>query len=873
MGSTLTKVMLSHKGKNNDLLFDESRSRLYILRFPLLTEPTSQIVQYKQFQQAKKDVAVKIMHNYFPWSGKRRLATLKELSKLDPDKNNLVRFNRHFKHLLNTCLEFELLDINLYDFMKLQNFKPLCLSEIRVITQQLLVALNALKSIGLAHKNIKPQKVMLVNRLQSFKVKLIGFGAAGPVSTLRTDTTNQCIAYRAPEDLLGLPSNEAIDMWALGCTLAFLYLGQHLYPTESEYAVMRAIVQMQGLPDEHMLKDGRTSTFFTCEKNLWRLNDKYEYYLRTGHWVFPSEGIFNKFTSLDDMAKTHSEVKNGAEYKDTQAFLSLIKQMLQVDPEKRITPSEALGHNFVTMKHFHTNKDPYVTSACLAMEDCRQEHSLVECKPLGIFARVWNRPPIEKNYILLDKSRLYIVRAPLVKGVTGHVVRCKLFQQAKDVAVKIILNYFPWSGKRRLATLKELSKLDPDKSNLVRFNRHFKHLLNSCLEFELLDINLYDFMKLQNFKPLCLSEIRVITQQLLVALNALKSIGLAHKNIKPQKVMLVNRLQSFKVKLIGFGAAGPVSTLRTDTTDQCIAYRAPEDLLGLPMNEAIDMWALGCTLAFLYLGQHLYPTESEYAVMRAIMQMQGLPDEHMLKDGRRTLVFFTSENYLWRLNHPLEYNLKTLRLPYLSDGIFNKFTSLDDMAKTHSEVKNGAEYKDTQAFLSLIKQMLQVDPEKRITPSEALGHNFVTMKHFHTNKDPYVTSAYLAMEDCRQEHSLVECKPFETSGKVIGWNGSSITKSDDMNEPPATADIVTAENENNGLPDKVASAGFNDPNSAGTDEKPHDTDKAASPASVSHNSLQGNTNNNKGNTHFVEVKCQKKWLKKIKRFFYRMIKP
>ncbi|XP_038580179.1 homeodomain-interacting protein kinase 1-like [Micropterus salmoides] len=546
---------------------------------------------------------------------------------------------------------------------------------------------------------------------------------------------------------------------------------------------------------------------------------------------------------------------------------------------------------------------------------------------------------IPNNYYMFDesRSRWYIVREPLWVGGTGRVFRCKLFHRAKkDVAVKIMHNNFPWSGQRELANLKELSKLDPDKNNLVRFNRHFKHFERVCLEYELLDKSLYDFMKLQHFKPLCLSEIRVITQQLLVALNALKSIGLAHKDISPEKVMLVNQLQSFKVKLIGFGAAGPVSTFRNGTTEQCVAYRAPEDLLGLPMNEASDMWALGCTLAFLYLGQHLYPTESEYEVIRAIVQMQGPPDKFMLYYGRRTYIFFTFENSMCRLNDEDEYTSLAGYVVHRSEGIFNKFTSLDDMAKTRSKVKNYAEYKDTQAFLSLITQMLQVSPEKRITPSEALGHSFVTMKHFHSNKDPYVTSARLAMEDCQLEQSSVECKPFETSRKVTGWNGSSITKLDDtLNEPPATADIVTAGTTNNGqpdkvasaglndpnsagtdekasgtdkatsptpvsqnshdrteeneppatadivtagtkkygLPDKVASAGLNDPNSAGTDEKASGTDKATSPASVSHNSHEGNTNNDKGNTHFVEVKCRKKWLKKIKQFFSRMIKP
>ena len=41
-------------------------------------------------------------------------------------------------------------------------------------------------------------------------------------------------------------------------------------------------------------------------------------------------------------------------------------------------------------------------------------------------------------------------------------------------------------------------------------------------------------------------------------------------------------------------------------------FRAPEVILGLPFNEAIDMWSLGCVIAELFLGWPLYPGSSEY---------------------------------------------------------------------------------------------------------------------------------------------------------------------------------------------------------------------------------------------------------------------
>lgn len=42
------------------------------------------------------------------------------------------------------------------------------------------------------------------------------------------------------------------------------------------------------------------------------------------------------------------------------------------------------------------------------------------------------------------------------------------------------------------------------------------------------------------------------------------------------------------------------------------SLRAPEIILGLPFDEAIDMWSLGCVAAELFLGWPLYPGPSEY---------------------------------------------------------------------------------------------------------------------------------------------------------------------------------------------------------------------------------------------------------------------
>uniref|UniRef100_A0A8D0DAS3 Protein kinase domain-containing protein n=1 Tax=Sander lucioperca TaxID=283035 RepID=A0A8D0DAS3_SANLU len=323
--------------------------------------------------------------------------------------------------------------------------------------------------------------------------------------------------------------------------------------------------------------------------------------------------------------------------------------------------------------------------------------------------------------VLPTTSGGYLVETFLGEGRFGKVARCLKLKTNEKMALKIVRTDAGTTGKREVAMLRRLRKLDEDKNNLVRMTEYFRHKGHYCLVFEMLDTSLHDLMKERNSKPLCLSGIRVISQQMLVALNALKSIGLLHTDIKPDNVMLVNhKLQPFRVKLIDFGLAATVSTMFLGTI-QALGYRAPEVILGLPLDEAVDMWSLGCVLAFLYLGKHLYPTHCEYEVMRVIVQMQGQPGDRLLNNGINTRNFFS---------------------------------------------KN----KDLEDVASLLKRMLHVDCKKRISPSEALGHRFITMRHLprHTHDRSYVTAARSTLRDCGlSKQSSVQFKRFVTSNDEV----------------------------------------------------------------------------------------------------------
>ncbi|KAL2157112.1 hypothetical protein VTH06DRAFT_7027 [Thermothelomyces fergusii] len=292
----------------------------------------------------------------------------------------------------------------------------------------------------------------------------------------------------------------------------------------------------------------------------------------------------------------------------------------------------------------------------------------------------------------------------LGKGSFGQVVRCIDHKTGVLVAVKIIRNKkrFHQQALVEVNILQKLREWDPqNKHCMVNFTHSFYFRGHLCISTELLDMNLYEFIKSNAFRGFSLKLIRRFTKQMLSSLNLLKQHKVIHCDLKPENILLRHPLHT-EIKVIDFGSSC-FEHEKVYTYIQSRFYRSPEVILGMTYGMPIDMWSLGCILAELYTGVPIFPGENEQEQLACIMEVFGPPEKHLIEKSTRKKLFFDS------MGKP--------RLTVSSKGRRRRPSS-----KTLQQVLKC----DDEAFLDFVARCLRWDPDRRMKPEEAIRHEFIT---------------------------------------------------------------------------------------------------------------------------------------------------
>ena len=220
-------------------------------------------------------------------------------------------------------------------------------------------------------------------------------------------------------------------------------------------------------------------------------------------------------------------------------------------------------------------------------------------------------------------------------------------------------------------------------------------------------VNLRDFISSKsNYNTIIANISRYIIFQVVCGLKILHERELSHNDIKPSNIIISG---TTKVKICDLGSTDKTGTVRGSGTD---GYLSPQALVGLTRSRADDMYAVG--IVFLELLN--WKIE--------IFKEKADKNEEKLK--------LILKNY---------YDIKVKEKNSNEDKKYNtiinsikkkKYNNFEYRLKSESDIfKNIAEESDKE----LIQNLLEINPEKRMTAQEVLNLPMFQELNFRFDKE------------------------------------------------------------------------------------------------------------------------------------------
>lgn len=217
-------------------------------------------------------------------------------------------------------------------------------------------------------------------------------------------------------------------------------------------------------------------------------------------------------------------------------------------------------------------------------------------------------------------------------GSFGVVFQTKLCPSGEDAAIKRVLQDKRFKN-RELEIMRKVSH-----PNVVDLKAFFytpaekdEVYLNLVLEYvpETVYRASRYFSKLKMTMPMI--DVRLLTYQLFRSLAYIHALGICHRDIKPQNLLLDPRTGI--LKLCDFGSAKILTPGEPNVSYICSRYyRAPELIFGATnYTTKIDVWSSSCVMAELMLGQPLFPGESGIDQLVEIIKVLGTPTREQIR--------------------------------------------------------------------------------------------------------------------------------------------------------------------------------------------------------------------------------------------------
>ena len=171
-------------------------------------------------------------------------------------EKNIVSFDATNGNSTYLNLVMEYMPETMYNLIKqyARTKRTMPIEETRIYMYQLARALAHIHALGICHRDVKPQN-LLINPL-TFTLKLCDFGSSKVLAKGEPNVAYVCSRYyRAPELIFGCNDySQSVDIWSFACVLAELLLGAPMFTGNSGVDHLVEIIKVLGSPSKNDLR-------------------------------------------------------------------------------------------------------------------------------------------------------------------------------------------------------------------------------------------------------------------------------------------------------------------------------------------------------------------------------------------------------------------------------------------------------------------------------------------------------------------------------------------------------------------------------------------------------------------------------------------
>lgn len=428
---------------------------------------------------------------------------------------------------------------------------------------------------------------------------------------------------------------------------------------------------------------------------------------------------------MEDTSKKLSEQYG---FPERAVYKSKYKDLIR-DKDREKKDDKEIKSNLPKDAKFMKSNDPYYpivnNNVCL---DCFDMKMIINREKIGFEAE----KEISMKPNMLIAGRYKFIKE-LGDAAFSTAVQCYDILEKRMICIKIIKNnkdYFDQS----IDEIKLLRYInangDPDDMNFLRIYDYFYYKEHLMIVSELLKDNLYDFYKYindNNVEYFTIPRIQKITKQLLICLEFIHKLRIIHCDLKPENI-LMKSIKDATCKIIDFGSSCFIHD-HLSTYIQSRSYRAPEVIIGCKYDYKIDMWSLGCILAEIYTGNVLFQNDSIQSMLARIIGICGPFPDWMFEKGKLANDFFTKEKLLYM--EPNENNSSLNQSIHINTG---KSKKIHILVPKRSSLRKRLRTSDDN-FYSFVKKCLEIDPNQRMSATEALNHPWIKDVKYPENEE------------------------------------------------------------------------------------------------------------------------------------------